>query len=411
MIRRRRWRDARPQVDNKVVGQASAADVPAEADHAVHVRRAVRASVRRPTCRAGSIRLTWTARPTNWKSSTSSLSSTPVSCSRSAPLDFLHSQFGSEFERAYKQPLRTVARHVSKVEIAECDLPAVRDGDDVMLDMVNVVQGEDPNKYAGKTDDLNKEAQRRLAAMPDEQQKKAFRLRASKVRAGDKLGDPELFRLRLNSLIRRYMQRFNDFFVEEVTLHQLAAQHPLIGVFIHVTCDGELLFNRGRIGKAPPIMFRPWAVHPQPEVDQFKDDLQKGVPADSVSLLEVRARGFLERGARLGRRSSKCQRRLDLGVTRKLRQGFAKQGKSATDIDTILKGEINFKERANKLMHQATGKRVADLDTKLYMAVLGHRNKTAHGIAHADVEPSQQEAVQAIQDFERLRKVVEGIPV
>lgn len=61
-------------------------------------------------------------------------------------------------------------------------------------------------------------------------------------------------------------------------------------------------------------------------------------------------------------------------------------------------------------MHQATGKRVADLDNKIYTTVLGHRDKYRHGIAHADVEPSPKDAEQVIQDFERLRKIVEGIP-
>ena len=212
--------------------------------------------------------------------------------------EFLRSQFGAEFDRAYKQPLRTVARHISTVKVQESGLPSVTDAE-VSQDMLSVVQGEDPGKYAGKTDDLNKEAQRRLSSMLPEDLA-AFRLRAAKMRVAHRMGNPDDFLTALNTLIRRYMQQFNDFFVEEVTYHQLAAQTPLTGVFVHVVCDSEVLHNHGRIGKAPPIMFRPWAIHPQPDIDQFKKDLGQGAPTNSVLLLEVRAKAFLERGYSVG---------------------------------------------------------------------------------------------------------------
>lgn len=320
----------------------------------------------------------------------------------------LRSQFAAVFDRSHKQALRTVIRHVTTKEMAESDLPHVTDGD-VLSDMKSDVIRESPMAYGGRTDDLEKEAHRRLWVMePD--LLAAYRLRSAKLRVAKQLPSPDLFLSGLNALIRLYMQRFNDFFVEEVTFHQLAAQSPLEGIFVHMECDGEFLGNFSDVRKVPPIMRRPWLVHPDAEIDKFKNDLKAGVTPDSVSLLEVRARGFLERGAT---RSAiiEASAALDLALTRKLRQGFTKQGMSATEIDTILKGEINFKERANRLMHQASGSRVADLDTKLYVLVLGHRDKYRNGIAHADAEPSKQEAEEAIQAFEHLRKLVVGISV
>jgi hypothetical protein len=320
----------------------------------------------------------------------------------------LNGQLGLAYDQAHKQSLRTVARHVTTKEIAESDLPAITD-DAVLEDMQSAIIGESPMAYAGKSDDLKKEAEHRIKSMsPDELT--AYRLRSAKLRASRKLPSPDLFLAALNTLIRLYMQRFSDFFVEEITLHQLAAQSPLMGIFVHIECDRVHLHNYGYVGKMPPIMRRPWLAHPQSQIDQFMDDLKNGVTPDSVSLLEVRARGFLERGAT---RSAiiEASAALDLSVTRKLRQGFAKQGKSATDMDTILKSEINFKKRVNKLMNQATSKRVADLDYTLYQTVVGHREKYRHGIAHADVEPSEQDAQLAIQDFGRLRKLVDGISV
>ncbi len=315
---------------------------------------------------------------------------------------------GAAYDQCRVQPLRTVIQHVTSTEIGEADLPALTD-DDVLNDVQAAIIGESPMAYAGQPDDLKAEATRRVAAMQPESLA-AFRLRSAQRRAARTMPRPDLFLTAVNRLIRLYMQRFNDFFVEEVTLHQLASQSPLTGVFVQVLCDNEVVDNYGHVGKVPPIMRRPWQIHAQADVDRLKADLQAGVTPNSVALLEVRAKGLLERGAT---RSAiiEASAALDLRLTQKLRQGFAKHGKSASEIDAILKAEIRLNERANKLMQQATGKRVADLDHKLYMAVLDHRDKYRHGIAHADVEPAQQDAEQVIADFAGLRSLVDDIPV
>lgn len=319
---------------------------------------------------------------------------------------WLKSQLGQSYDQAFKQPLRTVVKHVSVVEIEETELPAVSDSD-ALEDVQAAIIGESPMQYSGKTDDLKAEAQRRIDELSPED-KAQLLLRSAKVRAARKTPNAECFISALNSLIRLYMQIFNDFFVEEVTLHQLAAQSPLAGVFVTLECDGEDLHHYGHIGKVPPLMRKPWLSHPQGQIDGFKESLKRGVTADSVVLLEVRARGFLETGAT---RSAIIEgsAALDLSVARKLREGFARQGMSVTDIDDTLKAEIHFKSRANKLMRQAHGKGLSDIDNALYTTVLTHRNTYRHGIAHSDVEPTTQEATQVVQDFVSLRKVVDAI--
>jgi len=321
---------------------------------------------------------------------------------------FLKAELGDACEGGYRQPLRTVVRHTSEVEVAEVDLPAVTEAD-TLEDVQAAIIGESPMKYSGKSDELRNEAQRRIDELSPEE-KSELLLRTAKLRASRRIPDADLFVSAMNSLIKLYMQIFNDFFVEEVTLHQLAAQSPLTGVFITLSCDGEMLQHYSHVGKVPPIMRKPWRSHPANEVDQFKAALKQGETADSVKLLEVRARGFLERGAT---RSAIIEgsAALDLSVSRKLRAGFVSQGMSSSDIDDTLKAEIRFKERANRLMREAhrAGKGVSDIDNGLYTTVLGHREQYRHGIAHADVEPARSDADQALQDFQRLRNLVDGI--
>lgn len=324
------------------------------------------------------------------------------------PPDGLAQQLGAVYNRALRQPLRTVLRHVTVKEMSEVEVGVATD-QDVLGDMQAEIIKESPMQFGGRTDELRAEATRRLDALPPAEMEN-FRSRSAQLRASKNLPHPKLFLVALNRLIRLYMQRFNDFFVEEVTLHQLAAQWPLSGVFVHIECDGETIDDYAHAGKFPPITRRPWHKHPRDQVDEFKDALKKGVEADSVLLLEVRARALLERGAT---RSAIIEgsAALDLAVTRKIREGFTKRGKSAAEIDTILKAEIRFKKRANKIMFQATGRRLSEIDSRLYESVLSHRDNYRHGIAHADLEPSQEDAAQAIHDIECLRRIVDGIPV
>lgn len=321
--------------------------------------------------------------------------------------DGLRAKFGPALDEVHGQELRTVIRRRKTKQISENELPAV--GEDELLEHLKGEILAESSKYSGQPEQLSEEAARRRPLMTPEEVSEA-RLHLGKLKAAKALCPLGEILVPLNALIRLYMERFNDFFVEEVTLHQLASQAPLQGVAVSFGCDGALLDRSSLIGKGPPMMRKPWFEHPRPAVEEFTSDLASGVIPDSVTLLEVRARGLLERGAT---RSAiiEAAAGLELSVTRKLRLGYTKKGKPTTEIDDILKKHIHFNERANKLMYEATGQRVCDLDGKLFQKALGHREKYRHGIAHSDVEPTQQEAEKVIDDFNALRKVVDGIPV
>lgn len=324
------------------------------------------------------------------------------------PRDWLRSQFGDKLNSARSEALRTVVRHTSTLKVEAADLPNVSD-EDVCEDMQAVIIGEAPTKHSGDKEGLRAEAQGRLDAMrPDQLQ--AFRLTCAQRRASSKMPAPDRFLTALNKLIRLYMQRFNDFFVEEVTYHQLASESPLMGVFVHITCDGDLVHNYGHVGKIPPIMRRPWQVHPEDQVRQFTTDLAAGAEPDPGALLAVRAMAFLERGAT---RSAiiEASAALDLGLTKKLVEGFKKKGMTDPQVEDKLKEEIRFRERGKKVLKEATGQSAADLDQVLWMKVVQFRDKYRDMIAHSDVEPTVQEATEAVQAFLGLVQRIQGISV
>lgn len=162
--------------------------------------------------------------------------------------------------------------------------------------MQSRIIGEDPKAHVGKTEDLKAEATKRLSEM-SQQTKKQFH-REESIRAfARRLADAQLFVVMLNRLIRLYMAHFQDFFVEEVTLHQLASNIPLRGVFTFVACDGEPIHFYGHVGKMPPMMFTPWQNYPESKVLDFKSCLEAGTPPNAIELMAVRSRNCLEKGA------------------------------------------------------------------------------------------------------------------
>lgn len=322
----------------------------------------------------------------------------------------LRQQLGEHFDHAFKQPLRTILRHRSSVNVVPGDLPAVTDND-VLEDIQAAIIGESPLAYANDKPGLEKEAQRRWTGLSSEVQA-SQRLLAAKKRFARRLPDTERFLLCANALIRLYMQRFNDFFVEEVAVHQLASQSPLTGVYVMVTSEGELVEHHGVVERFPPIMRRPWLNHSASLIDGFREDLQAGVQPDSIALLGVRARAFFQRGAY---RSAivESSAALDLALSRKIREGYRKQGKLDPDIDALLRQPSNqrFDERAKKLLKEATGKSAAEFDNTLWANVVEHRTRIRQGVSHADAEPPKSEAEPVVEEFLRLTDLVKGITV
>ncbi len=107
-----------------------------------------------------------------------------------------------------------------------------------------------------------------------------FRVAESIRVAANSLADHEKLLAKLNHFIRLYMQTFNDFFVEELTLLQIASNVPLQGVYTTTFRDGQLLENYGVVGKVPPVMFRPWLKH----ADQAEADFKAAI-ANAITLI------------------------------------------------------------------------------------------------------------------------------
>src|SRR5262249_33630763 len=144
----------------------------------------------------------------------------------------LRQQFGDKFDQCYQQPLRTILRHRFSTTVEPGDLPAVTD-ENVLEDIQAQIIGESPLAYAGDSPGLQQEAKRRFDALKEEERSRC-RLRSAKRRFAKRLSDHERFLAAVNTLIRLYMQRFTDFFVEEVAVHQLASQAPLMGVYVQI---------------------------------------------------------------------------------------------------------------------------------------------------------------------------------
>lgn len=319
-------------------------------------------------------------------------------------------QLGEQIKVNHWQPLRTLVVYTSSIDLAEADLPLLNE-DKLHEAMQSKIIGENPMAFAGKTEDLKSEATRRLSGLETDS-RTAF-LREESVREySRRLANAELFVANLNRLIRLYMAQFNDFFVEEVTLHQLASNTPLQGVFTLVNCDGSLVHNYGHVGKIPPMMFKPWQMYPESKVKEFASLLESGQQPDAIDLMSVRSRNCLEKGAY---RSSivEASAALDLALSSKIREGLKEKGQSDTDISDMLRKRENqgFADRAKGILQSATGTTVPALDNTLWSEVSKHRTVIRQGVTHSNAEPEKKEAEKVVDDFLRLAKLIRTIPV
>jgi hypothetical protein len=310
----------------------------------------------------------------------------------------LKTAFGAHFDTQHKQQLRTLLRHRTKHTVEENELTNPTE-EQLRDEMMSSIIKEAPMAFAANTAGLRSEASRRVGALSDAEHC-VFRRFVSRKLHVKKTPDFAIFLAGVNSLVRLYMERFNDFFVEEVAVHQLASQAPLQGIYVAITCDGELIHDYGIVGLVPPIMRRPWLDHPAEQVENFRRDLANGVAPEAVALLGIRARAFLVRDAF---RSAiiEASAAVDLALARKIREGFRKLGKSDEEIDSMLRQRQNqwFGERAKRIMKESTGVSVAHLDNSLWQRVSAHRTTQRQGVAHADQEPSHEEAREAVEDF------------
>jgi hypothetical protein len=319
-------------------------------------------------------------------------------------------EFGDQIKVTHWQPLRTLVSHTSSIDLAETDLPLLNE-DKLHEAMQRKIIGENPTEFAGKTEDLKSEATLRLSAM--EKDSRAAFLRMESVREySRRLANADLFLANLNRLIRLYMAQFNDFFVEEVTLHQLASNTPLKGVVMLVNCDGSFLHNYGHVGKLPPIMFRPWQNHPESKLQEFKAHLEAGQLPDAIDLMAVRSRNCLEKGAYRSA-IAEASAAMDLSLSSKIREGLRARGRSDSDINDLLRKPQNqrFEERAKTILNDATGQTVPALNNTLWSDVSAHRTVIRQGVTHSNAEPEKDDAEKVVNDFLRLAQLIRTISV
>lgn len=319
-------------------------------------------------------------------------------------------QLGDHVKVTHWQPLRTLVAHTTSIELAEADLPLLND-EKLHEAMQSKIIGENPMAFADRTEDLKTEATKRLSEL-DEDARSEFLHDESVREYARRLAHAELFVANLNRLIRLYMAQFNDFFVEEVTLHQLASSTPLRGVFTLVTCDGKPVHTYGHVGKIPPMMFKPWQNYPEPKLQEFKSRLEVGQLPDAIDLMAVRSRNCLEKGAYRSA-IAEASAAMDLSLSSKIREGLRSKGQSDTDINEMLRKPQNqrFEERAKAILKDATGQTVPALNNTLWADVSAHRTVIRQGVTHSNAEPEKADAEKVVNDFLRLAQLIRNIPV
>jgi len=229
----------------------------------------------------------------------------------------------------------------------------------------------------------------------------ALRLTAKKLYPHS---ESELFLRAVNQLIRTYMADIGDFFVEEVTLHQVAGTTPR-GILRISECDGQLVETFTVLDKIPPAMRQPWFVHPADKIAVMKAHLNSGVEPDAVDLLGTRARGLLERGAY---RSAIIESgaAMETAVARRIINGMIASGKTHAEALQLLHNNQKFSDRCKGILKDVTSKSIPDLDNKLWERVVLHRDTYRHKIAHSDQEPMKKDAEKVVTDFLALAKLV-----
>ena len=218
----------------------------------------------------------------------------------------------------------------------------------------------------------------------------------------------ESFLAAINALVRHYMVELQDHFAEEVVLHHLACTWSG-GVLQVLDCEGDFLDSVHYSGKIPPVMRRPWLIHPPDRIERLKASLASGAAPDPIDLLAVRAQSLLERGAT---RSAviEASAALESAVARRLRAGLLARGLTEHEAATKLQNtQRRFSDRCKSLMMEVVGKSLAAVDASLWQRVVNHRDNYRHKVTHDDTEPPPQAAQEAVKDFVALARIARDL--
>lgn len=323
----------------------------------------------------------------------------------------LKSDLGDRWDTVYKHELRTVVQHKQVVDLPREELPTPND-EQLFVAMQQHLMRNSPGDVGGP--EALQEAARQTIDKLTPEVRSQFIGDTSVRLAADKLfpaRDVDRFCRAVNTLVRQYMVRFNDFFVQEVS-ESLFSNTAFRGILVATYFGNQELDHCRHVGgRVPFIIRRPWLEYPADEVERFRLSLTSNPEPDPVGLLSIRARSFLMRG---GFRSAliEASAAFDLCLVRKIRDGYLAKGKTDAEIDAIL-NEMNNRRldaRAKKVLKDATGKSAAELDPPLWERFVNHRNRRG-GVAHSSTEPTESDATNGVEDMLKLTQLISGIVV
>jgi hypothetical protein len=247
----------------------------------------------------------------------------------------LRSDFGDRWNTSYKHDLRTIVRHRDEATILRANLP-VPTGGQLFDAAQSYLLRATPGIVPGGPEQLQLQARHWLDHL-DEAGRQAFTTDTS-VRLAAAAAFPHrdvaYFCGAVNVLIRLYMARFNDRFVQEVT-ESMFSGTAMRGIHYAVFFNGQQVDSGRHAGGFFPFISRQvWWTHSDQDVAAFRTQLETSPAPDPVALLNVRARSMLLRGAY---RSAilEASAAFDLCLVRKIRSGLLAKGKTDPEIQQI----------------------------------------------------------------------------
>jgi hypothetical protein len=317
--------------------------------------------------------------------------------------------FGDRWDASYKHDLRTIVRHQDQAKVPRSELPTPT-GDQLLKAAQSYLVRAAPGVAPGGPQQLQLQARNWLDRLDDDD-RRAFTTDAS-VRLAAATAFPrdvDYFCGAVNVLIRLYMARFNDRFVQEVT-ESMFSGTAMRGLHYAVFCNAQQ-FDSGRHagGFFPFISKRMWWTHPEQEVAGFRTQLETSPDPDPVALLHVRAQSMLLRGAY---RSAmlEASAAFDLCLVRKIRSGLLAKGKTDSEIEKLLEDNQRYEDRAKDLLRQATGKSAPELNPTRWERFRQDR-KNRGTIAHSAKEPDMAYATTAVENMIALSEEIDRLPV
>lgn len=228
-------------------------------------------------------------------------------------------------------------------------------------------------------------------------------IKASTKKFTRKLFPPDLgyeFLREINTVIQKYCTEYNDHFAQEVSLHDVCMT-TCGGIVQIIFANGELLESVTLVGKAPPIFRKVWFNHEEQFGRSFKDVLKQNDPVDQVKMLLMRSRTLLEKGAY---RSSiiESSAALETEVSNVIRSSLVEKGWQQSAIDSHLRQNQKFEDRAKKLLKLSIGFTLAEVDNNLWSKTKQYRDNLRHKIAHSDIEPTLADAEAAVNVFDEM---------